>query len=63
MPVLKEKSEFVGSGGNMVARQKLEGIDVRAPPGADIQRNNRLKFFFDFVGSGAWPLLVRGLTC
>ena len=30
-----EKSEFLGSGGNMVARLKLEGIDVRAPPGAE----------------------------
>ena len=27
--------EFMGSGGNMVARQKLEGIDGRAPPGVE----------------------------
>ena len=30
-----EKSERVGSGGSMVARQKLEGIDGRAPPGVE----------------------------
>ena len=31
-----EKSEFLGSGGNMVARLKLEGIDGRAPPGVEL---------------------------
>ena len=35
LPVPLEKSECLGSGGNMVARQKLEGIDVRAPPGVE----------------------------
>ncbi|KAI3485444.1 hypothetical protein L1887_51245 [Cichorium endivia] len=28
-----EKSKFLGSGGSMVARLKLKGIDGRAPPG------------------------------
>jgi hypothetical protein len=30
-----EKSKFLGSGGSMVARLKLKGIDGRAPPGVD----------------------------
>ncbi|WZZ15396.1 hypothetical protein YC2023_108485 [Brassica napus] len=30
-----EKSKFLGSGGSMVARMKLEGIDGRAPPGVE----------------------------
>jgi hypothetical protein len=30
-----EKSKFLGSGGSMVARLKLEGIDGRAPPGVE----------------------------
>ncbi|KAI3493645.1 hypothetical protein L1887_40849 [Cichorium endivia] len=30
---LYEKSKFLGSGGSMVARLKLKGIDGRAPPG------------------------------
>ena len=29
-----EKSKSLGSGGSMVARLKLKGIDGRAPPGA-----------------------------
>uniref|UniRef100_A0A336LFU7 CSON008601 protein n=1 Tax=Culicoides sonorensis TaxID=179676 RepID=A0A336LFU7_CULSO len=37
----------LGSGGSMVAKLKLKGIDGRAPPG----------------GSGAWPFLVRGMIC
>ncbi|WZZ15313.1 hypothetical protein YC2023_108402 [Brassica napus] len=30
-----EKSMFLGSGGSMVARLKLKGIDGRAPPGVE----------------------------
>ncbi|OII70883.1 uncharacterized protein cubi_00517 [Cryptosporidium ubiquitum] len=30
-----EKSKFLGSGGSMVARLKLKGIDGRAPPGVE----------------------------
>ncbi len=30
-----EKSKFLGSGGSMVARLKLEEIDGRAPPGVE----------------------------
>ena len=30
-----EKSKFLGSGGCMVARLKLKGIDGRAPPGVE----------------------------
>jgi len=33
--VSKEKSKSLGSGGSMVARLKLEGIDGRAPPGVE----------------------------
>jgi hypothetical protein len=32
---LYEKSKFLGSGGSMVARLKLKGIDGRAPPGVE----------------------------
>ena len=32
---LFEKSKFLGSGGSMVARLKLKGIDGRAPPGVE----------------------------
>ena len=30
-----EKSKFLGSGGSMVARLKLKGIDGRTPPGVE----------------------------
>ena len=30
-----EKSKHLGSGGSMVARLKLKGIDGRAPPGVE----------------------------
>jgi hypothetical protein len=32
----REKSKSLGSGGSMVARLKLEGIDGRAPPGVEL---------------------------
>ena len=31
-----EKSKSLGSGGSMVARLKLKGIDGRAPPGVNV---------------------------
>ncbi len=31
----REKSKSMGSGGSMVARLKLKGIDGRAPPGVE----------------------------
>ena len=31
-----EKLEFLGSGGSIVARRKLEGIDARTPPGVEL---------------------------
>jgi hypothetical protein len=30
-----DKSKYLGSGGSMVARLKLKGIDGRAPPGVE----------------------------
>jgi hypothetical protein len=33
-----EKSKSLGSGGSMVARLKLKGIDGRAPPGVNFQQ-------------------------
>jgi hypothetical protein len=36
LPAPYEKSKFLGSGGSMVARLKLKGIDGRAPPGVNI---------------------------
>ncbi|PPR86688.1 hypothetical protein GOBAR_AA34002 [Gossypium barbadense] len=35
LPAPYEKSKFLGSGGSMVARLKLEGIDERALPGVE----------------------------
>ncbi len=37
-----EKSKSLGSGGSMVARLKLKGIDGRAPPG--VNENARVLF-------------------
>ncbi len=34
-PAPFEKSKFLGSGGSMIARLKLKGIDGRAPPGVE----------------------------
>ena len=30
-----EKSKFLGSGGSIIARSELKGIDGRAPPGVE----------------------------
>ena len=35
-PAPYEKSKSLGSGGSMVARLKLKGIDGRAPPGVEL---------------------------
>ena len=35
LPAPYEKLKFLGSGGSMVARLKLKGIDGRAPPGVE----------------------------
>ncbi len=32
-------------------------------PGPYRVRRNRLKFFFDSLGGGAWPFLVGGVDC
>lgn len=74
-----EKSQFLGSGGTTTARLKLEGIDGRAHQGWSLWLNlnqhgetyqdqmffmtDRLKVFQDMIFGGAWPLVVRGLTC
>ena len=67
------------SGGTTIARQKLEGIDGRAHKGWSLRLNltqhgetyqdkvamvsDNLKDFRDKSLGGAWPLVVRGLTC
>ena len=69
----------MGSGGTTTARLKLEGIDGRAHQGWSLWLNlnqhgetyqdqmffmtDRLKVFQDMIFGGAWPLVVRGLTC
>ena len=35
LPASYEKLKFLGSGGSMVARLNLKGIDGRAPPGVE----------------------------
>ena len=69
----------MGSGGTTTARLKLEGIDGRAHQVWSLWLNlNKLwetyqdQLFFmtdslpgfqDWTFGGAWPLVVRGLTC
>ena len=69
----------MGSGGTTTARLKLEGIDGRAHQGWSLWLNlnqhgetyqdqmffmtDRLWVFQDMIFGGAWPLVVRGLTC
>lgn len=69
----------MGSGGTTTARLKLEGIDGRAHQGWSLWLNSnqhgetyqdqiflvtdRLPVFQDVIFGGAWPLVVRGLTC
>ncbi|KDQ05629.1 hypothetical protein BOTBODRAFT_60893 [Botryobasidium botryosum FD-172 SS1] len=53
-----EKSKSLGSGGSMVARLKLKGIDGRAPPGP-----GRLLLVSGFLeGLSVMPLDVLGRT-
>ncbi len=79
MPAPYEKSKSLGSGGSMVARLKLKGIDGRAHQvwilrlnltqhGETYQFKTRVgltdwEFFLDSLGGGAWPYLVGGLIC
>lgn len=69
----------MGSGGTTTARLKLEGIDGRAHQGWSLWLNlnqhgetyqdqlcivtDSLPGFQDVFFGGAWPLVVRGLTC
>ena len=69
----------MGSGGTTTARLKLEGIDGRAHQGWSLWLNlnqhgktyqdqtffmtDQLKTVQDIACGGAWPLVVRGLTC
>lgn len=69
----------MGSGGTTTARLKLEGIDGRAHQGWSLWlnlnqhgetyqdklffRTDILQGFQDRTFGGAWPLVVRGLTC
>ena len=74
-----EKSKSLGSGGSMVARLKLKGIDGRAHQRWSLRFNltqhgetyqvqtwwglTVWKHFLDFMGGGAWPFLVGGVIC
>ncbi len=76
-PYVKTKS--LGSGGSMVARLKLKGIDGRAHQRWSLRFNSTQhgethqvqtwegltvwKHFLDFMGGGAWPFLVGGVIC
>src|ERR1041385_5917554 len=42
-PAPYEKSKSLGSGGSMVARLKLKGIDGRAPPGVEYPSPNEAR--------------------
>ena len=49
------------------SRRKVR-LTIRLPgrgnlPGPDIVRIDRLKFFLDSMGGGAWPFLVGGVIC
>ena len=72
------KPESLGSGGSMVARLKLKGIDGRAHQEWSLRLNltqhgkthqvqtqlglTDRELFLDSVGGGAWPFLVREVT-
>jgi hypothetical protein len=74
-----EKSKSLGSGGSMVARLKLKGIDGRTHQRWSLRFNltqhgetyqvqtwwglTVWKHFLDFMGGGAWPFLVGGVIC
>ena len=48
------KPKFLGSGGSMVAKLKLKGIDGRAPPGVE-----RAAEFDSTQGNSPGPDIVR----
>ncbi len=74
-----EKSKSLGSGGSMVARLKLKGIDGRTHQRWSLRFNltqhgetyqvqtwwglTVWKHFLDSMGGGAWPFLVGGVIC
>lgn len=76
---LKGNRKVSGSGGSMIARWKLEGIDGEKPQDVEsaAQFDSTRKsyqaqmlygatdweFFCDLANGGAWPLLVRGVNC
>ena len=76
---LWEIIEYLHSGGSMVARLKLKGIDGRAHKAWNLRLNltqhgetyqvrtceglTDWKLFLDYMGGGAWPFLVGGLIC
>ncbi len=76
---LTRNHKSLGSGGSMVARLKLKGIDGRAPPEWSLRLNltqhgkthqvqtqlglTDWELFLDSVGGGAWPFLVGGVIC
>ncbi|KAK0205722.1 hypothetical protein IW262DRAFT_1282417 [Armillaria fumosa] len=55
-----EKSKSLGSGGSMVARLKLKGIDGRAPPGSG--RLLLVSGFLEGLSASVMPLDVLGRT-
>ncbi|KAI9430324.1 hypothetical protein H4582DRAFT_2113884 [Lactarius indigo] len=55
-----EKSKSLGSGGSMVARLKLKGIDGRAPPGPG--RLSLVTGFLEGLSASVMPLDVLGRT-
>ena len=74
-----EKSKSLGSGGSMVARLKLKGIDGRAHQRWSLRFNltqhgethqvqtseglTVCGYFRDYLVGGAWPFLVGGVIC
>ena len=74
-----EKSKLLRSRGSIVARQKLKGIDGRAPPvvelaaqldptpenllASDKRMIVSLKGLLDCLGGGAWPFVVGDVNC
>lgn len=59
LPAPYEKSKFLGSGGSMVARLKLKGIDGRAPPGVNHCQVQRPKVSRKLLASVALPQAMR----
>ncbi|KAL0642123.1 hypothetical protein Bca4012_103291 [Brassica carinata] len=55
-----EKSKFLGSGGSMVARLKLKGIDGRAPPGVNLRKDHCRTLETERPENDETPLSVGG---